>query len=146
MRDQLHALRSLASARDPVGRGPCLLSNASDMVEADLAITIIQDGHIPLDATALCAVLTHLAQNAAAHEAKTLTLLVTPSGFAAHDDGSGIASGNRSRIFEPFFTTRREIGGTGMGLAIVKTMLTAAGGEIALSDAPSGTRFDISFS
>jgi signal transduction histidine kinase len=57
------------------------------------------------------------------------------------DDGPGIAERDRPRIFEPFFTTRRETGGTGLGLPIVKSLLGAHGGEIALLDAASGTLF-----
>jgi len=57
------------------------------------------------------------------------------------DDGPGIAERDRPRIFEPFFTTRRETGGTGLGLPIVKSLLGAHGGEIALLDTASGTHF-----
>ena len=47
------------------------------------------------------------------------------------DDGPGISTGNAAQVFEPFFTTRRDMGGTGMGLAIVQTLLLAHGGQIA---------------
>ncbi|WP_317056151.1 sensor histidine kinase [Roseovarius rhodophyticola] len=145
MQDQLHALRRLASARDPVGEGPSSLSEASEGLDADLTIRVEQDTSVPLDLDALRAVLAHLAQNAAAHGAKTVTLSATPEGFSVSDDGPGIAPGNRAHIFEPFFTTRRAEGGTGMGLAIVKTMIEVAGGEIVLADTFSGTRFEIGF-
>ncbi len=145
MRDQLHALRRLASARDPVGKGPSRLSDVCDGLEVDIAVRVEQDTSVPLDADALRAVLAHLAQNAAAHGASTLTLSATPEGFSVSDDGPGIAEGNRTHIFEPFFTTRRADGGTGMGLAIVKTMIEVAGGEISLAETYSGTRFEIVF-
>ncbi|HJS45945.1 MAG TPA: HAMP domain-containing sensor histidine kinase [Rhizomicrobium sp.] len=57
------------------------------------------------------------------------------------DDGPGIAERDRHRIFEPFFTTRRETGGTGLGLPIVKSLLSAHGGEIELLDAERGAHF-----
>ena len=63
------------------------------------------------------------------------------------DDGPGISSGNKAQVFEPFFTTRRDSGGTGMGLAIVQTLLLAHGARITLED-PSeagGSRFLIQF-
>lgn len=145
MQDQLHALRRLASARDPVGKGPAKLSEACEGLEADLAVRVEQDTSVPLDLEALRAVLAQLAQNAAAHGATILTLSATSEGFSVSDDGPGIAPGNRAHIFEPFFTTRRADGGTGMGLAIVKTMIDVAGGEIALADTFSGTRFEIAF-
>lgn len=57
------------------------------------------------------------------------------------DNGTGISPGNRDRVFEPFFTTRRETGGTGMGLQIVRSMLAAHGASIELADSVTGTAF-----
>lgn len=146
MEDQLHALRRLAAARDPIGRGPTRLSEAAARVEAELTVETVSDTALPIDSNALQAILSHLAHNAAAHGATHLILSGTPDGFTVSDDGLGIAPGNRARAFEPFFTTRRAEGGTGMGLAIVKAMLEAAGGEIALTDSEKGARFAVSFS
>ncbi len=141
----LDALRRLSDARDPVGRGPTRLSAALAGLDAPLAVTLDRDGDVPLDPEALRAILGHLAQNAAAHGAGRLTVTATDAGLLIEDDGPGIAPGNRARIFEPFFTTRRAKGGTGMGLAIVRTMLGAAGGDIALCDGTGGARFRITF-
>jgi signal transduction histidine kinase len=59
-----------------------------------------------------------------------------------HDDGLGMTADVASRIFEPFFTTRRE--GTGLGLALVKTILDEAGASIGVETAPGhGTTFRI---
>lgn len=44
------------------------------------------------------------------------------------DDGPGIKSENQAQIFEPFFTQRT--GGVGLGLAVVKQIVEAHGGEI----------------
>ncbi|KRS11596.1 hypothetical protein XM53_15060 [Roseovarius atlanticus] len=141
----LDALRRLATARDPLGRGPTQLSEALKKVDAGLALKVHQNRAVPLDPDALHAILTHLAQNAAAHGARQLTITGTEAGFTVQDDGPGISQGNRARIFEPFFTTRRATGGTGMGLAIVRTMLGAAGGDIALLPSDRGALFDITF-
>jgi signal transduction histidine kinase len=51
---------------------------------------------------------------------------------AIRDDGSGIAVGDRDRIFEPFFTSRRTSGGTGLGLPIIRSLLQAHHGTVAL--------------
>ena len=145
MKDQLDALRRLAEAREPVGRGPAQLSAVLPNVDSDIDLQLEGDADVPMDAQALSAILTHLAQNAASHGARHLMIEVCEGGFTVSDDGTGIAPGNRERVFDPFFTTRREAGGSGMGLAIVRTMLKAVGGDIALQPAPE-TTFRITFS
>ncbi len=58
------------------------------------------------------------------------------------DDGRGMNEDVALRIFEPFFTTRRE--GTGLGLALVRTLLDQASATIAVDTAPErGTTFRI---
>lgn len=57
------------------------------------------------------------------------------------DNGPGIAEGDRERVFEPFFTGRREAGGAGMGLAIVRSLLAANGGAIAVHPSAAGALF-----
>ena len=63
------------------------------------------------------------------------------------DDGPGITGANAEHVFDPFFTTRREDGGTGMGLAIVRTMLQAEGFDIEFvpSGGLGGARFEVAF-
>jgi len=59
------------------------------------------------------------------------------------DNGEGVSPNNRTQIFDSFFTTRRDSGGTGMGLAIVRAMLDAHGGAIRLLDSAQGTAFEL---
>jgi two-component system, cell cycle sensor histidine kinase and response regulator CckA len=60
------------------------------------------------------------------------------------DDGRGMPAHVADRIFEPFFTTRRGRGGTGLGLAMVRDIVTRRGGRIELTTEPDrGTRFDL---
>ena len=59
------------------------------------------------------------------------------------DNGEGVSPNNRTQIFDSFFTTRRDSGGTGMGLAIVRAMLDAHGGAIRLLDSEQGTAFEL---
>jgi len=54
------------------------------------------------------------------------------------DDGPGIAPSVRSRLFEPFVTTK-EIGeGTGLGLAVCRGLVEAAGGTLGLGETDLG--------
>jgi signal transduction histidine kinase len=57
------------------------------------------------------------------------------------DNGSGIPDDMLPRVFDPFFTTKSQ-GGTGIGLAISKTIVEEAGGTIEVtSRVGEGTRF-----
>ncbi|MDP2176891.1 ATP-binding protein [Methylicorpusculum sp.] len=47
------------------------------------------------------------------------------------DTGKGITPEHLTQLFEPFFTTRADCGGTGLGLAVVKTIVTEMGGSVA---------------
>ncbi|MCB1166454.1 MAG: HAMP domain-containing histidine kinase [Leptospiraceae bacterium] len=61
-----------------------------------------------------------------------------------HDNGPGISAENQDRIFEPFYTTKDD--GSGLGLALVKKMITEMGGWIDVSSDPRhGTSFTIYF-
>jgi signal transduction histidine kinase len=59
------------------------------------------------------------------------------------DDGPGVSGTNRVEIFEPFFTTARDRGGTGIGLAVVKSLLAAHHGGISLIPSQRGAVFEI---
>ncbi|MGC8739155.1 MAG: hybrid sensor histidine kinase/response regulator [Candidatus Hydrogenedens sp.] len=58
------------------------------------------------------------------------------------DSGQGIDPEVMEHIFEPFFTTRRGKGGSGIGLYVVRSLVTSLGGGISVySDPGKGTRF-----
>jgi len=57
------------------------------------------------------------------------------------DDGPGIPSDVLPRIYEPFFSTKDT--GTGMGMAIVHSLVTIHGGSIHVDTGPKGTQFEI---
>jgi signal transduction histidine kinase len=58
------------------------------------------------------------------------------------DDGPGIAPDKRELLLEPFVrlegSRNRQTGGAGLGLAIVRNLIEAHGGQVRIADAPSG--------
>ena len=61
------------------------------------------------------------------------------------NDGDPISEPNREKIFDAFFTTRRDTGGTGMGLSIVRAVMTSHGGSIRLLPSNKASRSSCSF-
>lgn len=62
--------------------------------------------------------------------------------FEVSDDGCGIEDKIKDKIFEPFFTTK--IGGTGLGLSVVKKILMEMDGQIFIdSKTGKGTKITV---
>ena len=62
--------------------------------------------------------------------------------LSVSDDGPGVAAEVQGRLFEPFVTTKEVGKGTGLGLAVCRGLVEAAGGTIDLdSSVPRGARF-----
>ena len=101
--------------------------------------------------------LTNLVMNAVQHafcdgqRAGNILIRVQREGTNIHlefvDDGVGMDAGQIARVFEPFYTTRRGQGGSGLGLYICYTIVTARlGGSIECHGQPqAGCRFDVRF-
>ncbi len=142
----LERLRELARADLDAAGGT---STIADAVGDESAVVLAgaSAAAVSLGPEALKAVLQQLIRNAAEHGATLVRIDAAPSGgmlrVRVADNGTGISPGNRDRIFEPFFTTRRESGGTGMGLQIVRSMLAAHGGTIELVPSDQGAAFEL---
>ena len=70
--------------------------------------------------------------------------------LSVEDTGSGIPEDLRERVFEPFFrvdkSRSRELGGVGLGLALVREIVRVHDGSITVRANPSGgTIFDVMF-
>ena len=141
----LDSLRDLARADLDTAPGSCSVAQAV----AGHKVALSGDTELPiaLGLDAARAVFEQLLRNAVEHGATTIAISAQQQRrllrIVVSDDGTGISPGNRDRIFEPFFTTRRENGGTGMGLQIVRSMLAAHGGTIALLPTETGAAFEL---
>ena len=145
-------LRDLARAENPVGVGVTRLADAVAAIRASFAALDVRatgelDTRLRIADENAAIILSNLADNALRHGSTVLNisavrkeaLLVVTIG----DNGEGISPNNRAQIFDSFFTTRREHGGTGMGLAIVRALLEAHGGTIRLNDSAAGATFEL---
>jgi signal transduction histidine kinase len=142
----LERLRELARADLDVTAGTTTIAAA---VNGDPLVRLSGETDTPvaLGVEAARAVFGQLLNNAREHGATTVRIAAVRADGVVRvtvaDNGEGISPGNRDRIFEPFFTTRREAGGTGMGLQIVRAMLAAHGGTIALLPSATGAAFEM---
>lgn len=117
----------------------------------DLGLTLqldnICDAQVHIAEDALESIIRNLCDNSLQHHASSIALNCKTSQdtikLTVHDNGEGISKANRERIFTPFFTTKREQGGTGLGLDIVKSLLTNWGGDIQLLETETGCCFEI---
>jgi signal transduction histidine kinase len=61
--------------------------------------------------------------------------------IAVEDNGAGLSTESQEQVFEAFYTTKP--GGTGLGLAVTKTVLEKMGATIRASNHATGARFTI---
>jgi len=54
------------------------------------------------------------------------------------DDGTGISDGHLTRVFDPFFTTKQAGKGTGLGLAVCKSIVALHGGTLSIENRTQG--------
>ena len=116
------------------------LREQADRAGIDLRAAGDPQAELPLRPRMLRVVIENLAQNAmryAGPEA-TLTIAVRPGELEVSDDGAGVSEEDLPRLFERFYRADRVRGsrGTGLGLAVVKHIVTAAGGTVDAEGAP----------
>ncbi|MSP59657.1 MAG: sensor histidine kinase [Myxococcales bacterium] len=117
----------------------------------DVAIERVLDG-APLAAASarrLLQVLLNLLLNAAdaMQTGGTIRISTTRDGERVSldiaDSGPGVPPAVRAQIFDPFFTTKEPGSGTGLGLAVCRSILQAYGGGVALVPSEKGACFRV---
>ncbi len=147
-------LRDFARAENPVALGAARLSVAVAGLRSTFPALDIRAGGdletpMRISEDNVLIIFSNLADNAVRHGSSTLDVSAVRQGnwlkVTVSDDGEGVSPNNRAQIFDSFFTTRRDSGGTGMGLAIVRAMLDAHGGAVRLAESDHGTSFELTF-
>ena len=126
-------IRARAHLDIRVGHAPPVMANEAHLVQVFLNLLINALHALPEQATE--------------PQAVVVTVNTAPDGRVAasvQDTGSGIAPQHLAHIFDPFFTTKPVGSGTGLGLSVVHTLVTAMGGEVVVDSTPGkGSRFTV---
>ena len=111
------------------------------MVLADEGSTVVD-----LERSRLEQVVTHLVVNARDALTRGGSVVVSVATVVTHgqtwvqlqvtDDGAGMDEAVLSRAVEPFFSTKARTAGTGLGLAMVASVVEQAGGSLQLASSP----------
>ena len=111
---------------------------------------------VPLDERLAAQAIRHLLLNAVNFNRDAGGIRVTvafgenESRVSISDDGPGMPAAEIDRIFDPFYQSAdyhtRQVGGIGLGLAIVRLAMEAHGGAVSADSTPGeGTRFTVVF-
>ncbi|WP_439534728.1 sensor histidine kinase [Polymorphobacter sp.] len=118
-----------------------------DHSDAGVAVTLAPGGDIVVhgDLLGLRSIFNNLIDNAAKYGGRAVVSIGRHDCHAVvlvDDEGAGLAEGDLERVFEPFYrgepSRNRGTGGMGLGLAIVRSVARAHGGEVTLHNLPSG--------
>lgn len=97
------------------------------------------------DPVALRRMIANLVDNALKYGGAARGRVYALDGYAVieiDDDGPGVRSSDAERVFDPFFrgepSRNRDTGGIGLGLAVVRTVARAHGGDAVLLNRPGG--------
>ena len=158
--DALHRLERLTARLLELARADMLAVTPADLpvlpalhsaAEASgLRVTVSPTtAHVAVPSEVLDGILAGLLDNVRAHAGPDPTVHLSASAAGGQvvlrvaDDGPGVSNADAARVFEPFFTTARATGGTGMGLPIVRALVSGAGGSVRLAPSPHGAAFEV---
>lgn len=144
-RDELRVVPRPVSLFDVMNQARVVLTSQAEQGGFELRIECIDDTVVNIDPDALIQVLINLVDNAIKFSATALIKHIeircvtgadgAPS-ISVRDYGPGIPKAERKRVFDLFQRleqeSTRDTKGTGIGLALVKQLMHAMGGEVTL--------------
>jgi signal transduction histidine kinase len=119
---------------------------------ADVRLEVVMDGPASarVDSGAFRQILLNLLDNATKYGPRGQTVMVRVERWhgevlvSVEDQGPGIPVGDRERIFEPFIRLERaeesRVSGAGIGLSVVRELVSAHGGRVWVEEADGGAR------
>lgn len=116
----------------------------------DLDRSQVSAGRVRGDSEEISRLIGHLLDNAARHAKQRVVIGLKTEGdqvmLWVDDDGAGIAKPDRERVFQRFVrldeARTSDKGGSGLGLAVVRSTVERLGGRIEIEDSPiGGARF-----
>lgn len=123
-------------------------TDAVAAAEPSIAFHPVTTGPLPVraDADRVAQVLANLVENAAKYARTTVLVSARAEGpwatVTVDDDGQGIAASDLPHVFERLYVARerpeRKENSSGLGLAIVRELVQAMGGQVEAGSAPSG--------
>jgi signal transduction histidine kinase len=137
-----------SSQHTPLELSSLLESLADDMAETGLDVAVERAERVVLDGDplALRRLFNNLLDNAVKFGCLARIRVFQETGFAVveiEDRGPGLPESERERVFEPFYrreaSRSRETGGIGLGLAVVRSIARAHGGDASLNS-PRGKK------
>ena len=150
MQQLVDGLLVLARAEETGDRQPVDLDALIRRVSERFEGVLVEGAAAPVlgNRLQLESVAENLIHNAVRHGARPLSIRGFAgrgrAGFEVIDAGQGITEANLAHVFDRFFTTRRDDGGTGLGLALVRTVVRAHGGQVTVRSTPGETIFRVS--
>ncbi len=150
--DERTSVRPPTASGQEVDLEELLLEEAARSRRHPVDLSGVLAGRVIGQADELSRAIGHLLDNAARHAHAQVAVGVAPTSDGGwvelwvDDDGQGVASGDRHQIFERFVrldeARARDTGGSGLGLAVVKSTVEASGGSVRVVDSPiGGARF-----
>ena len=129
-------------------RDVALEAKAREAVSCEVKIEIPESLAITTDPALVSRAIGNLIRNASIHAGSdvTVTVLAEEKGgmisLRVEDDGHGVPPDELPHLFQPFYrldrSRSRESGGSGLGMAIVRTAIEACGGEVYAYEVPGG--------